>query len=69
MAAGLVLAAPADAWAYIDAGTGSIAYQLLLAGLLAAGMLFRQILAVIRGWFTWTGASAPPDNKRTPIVQ
>lgn len=50
-AAGLLLATPMNAWAYIDPGSGSMAYQVLLAGLLAAGFLFRKAWARTRKWF------------------
>lgn len=48
---GLLLLFPQDAWAYVDPGTGSMAYQVLLAGLLAAGFLFRRVWAKTRKWF------------------
>ena len=50
-AAGLLLMTPMDAWAYIDPGSGSMAYQVLLAGGLAAGFLFRKVWARTRKWF------------------
>ena len=37
-----VLAWPSNAWAYIDPGAGSAAYQLLLPILVGAGMLLRR---------------------------
>jgi len=50
-AACLLMATPTNAWAYIDPGTGSMAYQVLLAGALAAGFLFRRVWTKARKWF------------------
>lgn len=44
----LVLALPGQAWAYIDPGASSMAYQVLVAGALALGFALR------RGW-RWLG--------------
>lgn len=44
----LVVAVPGLAWAYIDPGSSSMAYQVLLAGALAVGFALR------RGWH-WLG--------------
>ena len=59
MAAGLLLAATIDAWAYIEPGSGSMAYHVLLALLLAAGFLFRRSWARIRTWFGSHGKPQP----------
>ena len=61
-AVGLLLAAPTDAWAYIDPGSGSMAYQVLLAGALAAGFLFRRLWARVKTWFGSRGMPRPPVN-------
>ncbi len=46
--AAMLLLMPASAFAYIDPGTGSILWQMLLGLLVGAGFYFRQIA----GWFT-----------------
>jgi hypothetical protein len=38
-----------DAWAYIDPGTGSMAFQLLIAGLVAASFAVKTFWKSIRG--------------------
>lgn len=64
---GLLLLGPAPAWAYIDPGSGSMAYQVLLAGILAAGFLFRRSWARVRTWLRLRGESqAPVDDGRDP---
>jgi hypothetical protein len=50
LALGIVAASPADAWAYIDPGTGSYLFQLTAAGLLAG------VYTVRRYWFALTSA-------------
>lgn len=40
-----------DAEAYIDPGTGSLAYQAALAAILAGAMLFRHTVAKVVGGF------------------
>ena len=62
-AAGLLLAIPMNAWAYIDPGSGSMAYQVLLAGTLAVGFLLRQAWARTRKWFESRGKSQPPREQ------
>jgi hypothetical protein len=42
IAISLVLAVPGLAWAYIDPGASSMAYQVLLAGALALGFALRR---------------------------
>lgn len=42
VAAWLVLALPGQAWAYIDPGASSMAYQVLVAGALALGFALRR---------------------------
>lgn len=46
--AAMLLLMPSTAFAYIDPGTGSILWQMLLGLLVGAGFYFRQIA----GWFT-----------------
>jgi hypothetical protein len=49
-----VLAWPSNAWAYIDPGAGSAAYQLLLPMVVGAGMLLRR---------AWQRISGPHKHK------
>jgi hypothetical protein len=42
---------PRPAFAYIDPGAGSMAYQVLLTGLLAGMFAVRRAVAWITGWF------------------
>jgi hypothetical protein len=51
MAAVLLLMTPLAAFAYIDPGAGSVAYQMVLGTVLAATFLFRSVLGKIRKWF------------------
>ena len=46
--AALLVMMPAPAFAYVDPGTGSILWQMLLGLLVGAGFYFRQIA----GWVT-----------------
>lgn len=67
LAGGLLLATPALAWAYIDPGSGSMAYQVLLAGALAAGFVVRRSWSRIKAWLHPRGkAQAPADDSREP---
>ena len=50
LAFGLLVVTPADAWAYIDPGTGSYLFQLAAAGLLAG------IYTIRRHWYALLGA-------------
>lgn len=42
IAVGLLLTTPADAWAYVDPGTGSYLFQLAAAGFLAGMFTLRR---------------------------
>ena len=42
---------PRPAFAYIDPGAGSMAYQVLLTGLLAGAFAVRRAVRWITGWF------------------
>jgi hypothetical protein len=42
LALGLVMSTPADAWAYVDPGTGSYLFQLAAAGFLAGMFTIRR---------------------------
>jgi hypothetical protein len=50
-ATGLLLVTPLPAWAYIDPGSGSVAYQALLASALALTFLFRSTWSKVKKWF------------------
>ena len=50
LAFGLLVVTPADAWAYIDPGTGSYLFQLAAAGLLAG------VYTIRRHWYALVGA-------------
>ena len=47
----LLFAAPTQAFAYLDPGTGSIILQGLIAALVGVGMFFRNIRDYITGLF------------------
>lgn len=42
LALGLIVTTPADAWAYVDPGTGSYLFQLAAAGFLAGMFTLRR---------------------------
>lgn len=47
----VLLATPADAWAYLDAGTGSYLIQLAAAGILAGFVTLRMYFQRVKDWF------------------
>ena len=47
----LLLLNPSDAWAYIDPGTGSYLFQLVIAGGLAGLYTLRRYWHNVRAWF------------------
>ena len=47
----LVLALPSDAWAYIDPGTGSYFFKLVIASGLAGVYTLRRHWYSVRSWF------------------
>jgi hypothetical protein len=51
LAATVLLLSPADAWAYIDPGTGSYLFQLIIAGGLAGVYTLRRYWYNVRSWF------------------
>ena len=53
---------PRDAFAYIDPGSGSMAYQVMLTGLLAAAFGVRRALVWIRDRFTDRHGGVTPAN-------
>ena len=48
----VLLALPSTAWAYIDPGTGSYLFQMVIAGGLAAAYTMRGYWSTIRAWFS-----------------
>jgi len=50
----------ANAHAYIDPGSGSVFVQMLLAGLLGAGMAIKAYWTRIKAFFSGDKSSAPP---------
>lgn len=56
------LAAPADAWAYLDPGTGSYLFQLAVAGLLASLMTLKIYYQRIKDWVRGRREPAAPDS-------
>lgn len=65
-AAGLVLAFPADAWAYIDPGTGSYLFQLTAAGLLAGIYAFRRYWDAVKARVLGGRADSSGDRPAGP---
>ena len=51
LAAAVLLLSPVDAWAYIDPGTGSYLFQLIIAGGLAGMYTLRRHWYTVRSWF------------------
>ena len=47
----MLLLSPSDAWAYIDPGTGSYLFQLVIAGGLAGMYTLRRYWHNVRAWF------------------
>jgi len=52
-----------DAYAYLDAGTGSLILQGLVAGAMAAAFFFRQRWADVKSWIS--GKRATPKEPPT----
>ncbi len=61
---GLVLLLPADAFAYIDPGTGSLIYQTFLAALLGLGFVFRSVWFKVGTFLLnlFRRGSVPPED-------
>lgn len=59
----VLLLCATPAWAYIDPGSSSVAYQLLIAGALAVVFRFRGLLGRIAGFFT--GRRRTPGDRDT----
>ena len=59
-----LLAWPRDAAAYIDPGTGSLAYQSLIAIVLGVGLFWRQLRSRIAALFR---RREPRDGPRPPL--
>ena len=60
IALALGLLNPATAWAYIDPGAGSLAYQALLTAVLAIGIGLRRLFAA------WRSRPASGDQSPSP---
>ena len=58
---GLVLTAPADAYAYVDPGTGSYLFQLAAAGLLAGMFTIRRYWELVKSAFR-RGSGSPNQS-------
>jgi amino acid permease len=62
----LLLLLPTPVFAYIDPGAGSMAYQVLLAGVMALSFTFRRSLsrlaAAIRHWRQSPPPGTPEDK-------
>jgi hypothetical protein len=61
LALGVLVVTPADAWAYIDPGTGSYLFQLAAAGLLAGVYTMR------RYWYALTSVWRRPLNRSNDV--
>jgi hypothetical protein len=53
---------PRSAFAYIDPGAGSMAYQVLLTGLLVGAFAVRRAVTWITGWFRARHPAEIPDD-------
>jgi hypothetical protein len=62
LAAVAQLTATSEAAAYIDPGSGSFFFQMVFAGILAAGMAIKAYWARIRAFFSGS-KPAPPDDE------
>ena len=65
LAALLILALPSRAEAYIDPGSGSFLIQMLLAGLLAAGMTLKLYWRKLKTFFSRTFTSKKDSSSST----
>ena len=65
VALAIVVVTPADAWAYLDPGTGSYLFQILIAGGLAAAYTFRgywnALKTAVQGKRRDTSGTTPPN--------
>ena len=64
LAIGILLATPAYAWAYVDPGTGSYLFQILIAGGMAGLYTLRRYWAVLKTAMQGKrpGTSDPPPT-------
>lgn len=53
-----------SAQAYIDGGTASMIFQMLIAGGLAAMLTMRSFWAQIKGFFASLGKNSPPGDEK-----
>ncbi len=59
---GMVLLTPFNAWAYIDAGTGSYILQALVAGFFGGLFIFKQYYARIKNYFSKSNSDDELDE-------
>ena len=60
----MLLISPENAWAYIDPGTGSYLFQLVVAGGLAAAYTLRMYWANFRNWISGRRADNQTEQPR-----
>ena len=63
---------PSDAFAYLDPGAGSLAYQVLVGLLLGVAVFFRQVRAHLRGRWRHSASAdetRPPDTPRSSPIE
>lgn len=63
----VLIAYPITTYAYIDPGTGSLAYQSILGMFLGAAVFFRQIRTEIQRWRRRADTSSPSTAKKDDV--
>jgi len=58
-----ILAPASSAFAYIDPGTGSYMLQLLVGGMMAAGVLVKMYWQRIKSFFSHRGPGSSDDDQ------
>lgn len=66
VAAIVAAAAPRDALAYLDPGSGSLAIQMAIAGLLGGLFTLKTYWYQIKAWFSGKGAAPKADAPPSP---
>ncbi len=71
MAALALLASTRPAWAYIDFGTGSMVFQMLMAGAIGVFFTIKMYWFAFKRkihvfWSRLTGRPVPPDSEAKP---
>ena len=69
LALGFLATTPADAWAYIDPGTGSYLFQLAAAGFFAGMFTLRQYWGALKTRFGRQPASSGRSNQPTDSIE